>query len=60
MNWKMEVTVNVLLFHPKVMSTRFYINSRLIWNEVAEKLFMSFFVLLSFCFLAVYNYTLHD
>ena len=41
------------------MSASFDINSHLVWNEVAEKLFESFSVFLSFCLLACYKYTLH-
>jgi hypothetical protein len=46
-----------ILFHPKVMSARFHVNSHSIWNEVAEKLFVSFSIFLSFCLLDLY--TLH-
>lgn len=45
---------------PKVMCASFDINSHSVWNEVAEKLFVSFSVFLSFCLLGLYNYTLHD
>jgi hypothetical protein len=41
------------------MSASFYINSLSIWNEVVEKLFVTFSVFLSFCLLDLYNYTLH-
>jgi hypothetical protein len=52
--------INVLLFHPKVMSASFDINSHSIWNEAAEKFFVSSCVFLSFCLLCIYNYTLYD
>ena len=41
------------------MSASFGINSHSVWNEVAEKLFVSFSLFQSFCLLGCYKYTLH-
>jgi hypothetical protein len=37
MSGKIAFTINVLLFHSKVMPARFDVNSHLIQNEAAEK-----------------------